>query len=120
MSKYSAGVYSTRPAEWAPDRSASLQSEVDGWAAPHEAVAADGWAVVETYTVVHGRDGARTGIVIGRLEADGRRFIARGSDADPVLTELLATAPEPVGERVYVRSSEAGNQVTATGPGGRS
>ena len=113
MSKYSAGVYSTRPAEWVPDRSASLQSEVDAWAAPDEAVAADGPAVVETYTVVHGRDGARAGIVIGRLEAGGRRFIARGSDADPGLIELLATAPEPVGERVYVRSSEAGNEVTS-------
>jgi Thiolase-like protein type 1 additional C-terminal domain len=67
-----------------------------------------------TYTVVHGRDGARTGIVIGRLEAGGRRFIARGSDADPGLIELLAAAPEPVGERVYVRSSEAGNQVTVS------
>ena len=81
---------------------------------------ADGWAVVETYTIVHRRDGTRTGIVIGRLEADGRRFIARGDDRDPELAELLATAPEPVGERVYVRSSEAGNQVTVSGPGGRS
>ena len=110
MSKYSAGVYSTRPAEWVPDRSASLQAEVDGWPAPEEAVAADGWAVVETYTVVHGRDGARTGIVIGRLDADGRRFVGRADD----LAEMLATAPEPVGQRVYVRSSEAGNRVTGS------
>jgi acetyl-CoA C-acetyltransferase len=97
-----------------------LQAEVDGWAAPDEAVAADGWAVVETYTIVHRRDGAETGIVIGRLEADGRRFIARGNDRDLELAGLLATALEPVGERVYVRSSEAGNEVTVSGPGGRS
>jgi acetyl-CoA C-acetyltransferase len=83
-------------------------------------VAADGRAVVETYTVVHGRDGARIGIVIGRLDADGRRFIARGDDRDLALAELLATAPEPVGERVHVRSSAAGNQVAVAGPGGRS
>ncbi len=120
MSKYSAGVYSTRPAGWVPDRSASLQAEVDAWAAPAEAVAADGWAVVETYTVVHGRDGGRTPIVIGRLDADRRRFIARGQDGDPALAELLANAPEPVGQPVYVRSSEAGNRVTASGPGYRS
>jgi acetyl-CoA C-acetyltransferase len=75
---------------------------------------------VETYTIVHRRDGARTGIVIGRLEADGRRFIARGNDRDLELAGLLATALEPVGERVYVRSSEAGNEVTVSGPGGRS
>ena len=72
-------------------------------------MAAGGWAVVETYTVVHGRDGARTGVVIGRLDADRRRFIARADDA---LTELLATAAEPVGHRVYVRSSEIGNRAT--------
>jgi acetyl-CoA C-acetyltransferase len=109
MSKYSAGVYSTRPAGWAPDRSASLQAEVDAWAAPDEAVAADGWAVVETYTIVHGRDGGRAGIVIGRLAAADRRFIARADDA---LTEVLATAPEPIGQRVHVWSAEAGNRVT--------
>ena len=112
MSKYSAGVYSTRPAGWVPDRSASLQAEVDSWPAPEEAVAADGPAVVETYTVVPGRDGTRTGIVIGRLEAGGRRFVARTADGDPDLAELLATSPEPVGQRVHVRSSEAGNRVT--------
>ena len=44
---------------------AELQAEVDGWAASGEAVEADGWAVVGTYTIVRGRDGARTGIVIG-------------------------------------------------------
>jgi acetyl-CoA C-acetyltransferase len=114
MSKYSAGVYCTRPAGWVPDRSAELQAKVDSWAAPQEAVAADGWAVVETYTIAHGRDGARTGIVIGRLEADGRRFIARGRDGDAALIDLLATAPEPIGHRVYVRSSEAGNRVTTS------
>jgi acetyl-CoA C-acetyltransferase len=108
MSKYSAGVYSTRPAEWVPDRSAELQAEVDSWAAPEQAVAASGPAVVETYTVVHGRDGTRTAIVIGRLDADGRRFVARADD----LADMLATAPEPVGQRVYVRSSEAGNRVS--------
>jgi acetyl-CoA C-acetyltransferase len=114
MSKYSAGVFSTRLTGWVPDRSAKLQAAVDGWAVPDEAIAADGRAVVETYTVVHGRDGARTGIVIGRLDADGRRFIARGEEGDPTLIDLLTTAPEPIGQRVYVRSSEAGNRVTVS------
>jgi acetyl-CoA C-acetyltransferase len=112
MSKYSAGVYSTRPTPWVPNRSAELQAEVDSWPAPAEALSADGWGVIETYTIVHHRDGTRTGIVIGRLQADGRRFIARGHDGDPALIDLLATAPEPVGQPVYVRSSEAGNRVT--------
>ena len=62
--------------------------------------------------VKHRRDGARTGIVVGRLEADGRRFLARGDD--PGLLDLLGCAAEPIGERVYARSSDAGNRVTAT------
>jgi acetyl-CoA C-acetyltransferase len=110
MSKYSAGIYSTAPAAWSPDTGADLQAEVDGWAAPAQAHRADGWAVIETYTVKHRRDGARTGIVVGRLEADGRRFLARGDD--PGLLDLLGCAAEPIGERVYARSSDAGNRVT--------
>ena len=47
MSKYSAGVYSTTPAAWTPDRSADLQAEIDGWAAPEQARYADGPATVD-------------------------------------------------------------------------
>ena len=112
MTKYSAGIYSTRPAAWVPDDSAGLQAEVDGWAAPEQAHVADGPAVIETYTVKHARDGRRTGIVIGRLRRDGRRFIARGDDPD--LFDLLTTAKEPIGQPVHVRSSGAGNRVTTT------
>ncbi len=114
MSKYSAGVYSATPAPWRPGNSAELQAEVDGWSAPPEARDPDGWAAIETYTVRHSRDGRMTGIVIGRLYADGRRFVARGDDRDPGLIELLSTG-EPVGKKVYVRSFGFGNRVT-TGP----
>ena len=113
MSKYSAGVYSTAPVAWAPDRSGELQADVDSWAAPAEARAADGWAVIETYTVKHGRDGARTGIVIGRLDRHGRRFVARTDERDTELLDFLMTAPEPIGQRVYVRSFGYGNRVAA-------
>ena len=69
--------------------------------------------------MTHGRNGARTGIVIGRLEADGRRFVARGDDRDPGLADLLSLAPEPIGERVYVRSFGFGNRVDGlAGPDG--
>jgi acetyl-CoA C-acetyltransferase len=112
MSKYSAGVYATTPAAWTPDRCGDLQAEIDGWAAPPQARYADGPAAIETYTVKHSRDGSRTGIVIGRLDADGRRFVARGDDPD--LLDLLTSAPEPVGQPVYVRSFGPGNRVTTT------
>jgi acetyl-CoA C-acetyltransferase len=113
MSKYSVGVYSTTPRAWAPDRSAELQAEIDSWTAPPQARQPDGWAVIETYTVKHGRDGARTGIVIGRLGAGGSRFVARGDNRDSDLLDLL-TSPEPIGQPVFVRSFGFGNRVTTT------
>jgi acetyl-CoA C-acetyltransferase len=113
MSKYSAGVYSTTPAAWTQDRSAELQAEIDGWDGPAQARHADGWATIETYTVTHSRDGSRTGIVIGRLDADGRRFIARGDDRDAEILDLLTTS-EPIGQPVHVRSFGFGNRVTTS------
>jgi acetyl-CoA C-acetyltransferase len=112
MSKYSVGVYSAIPAPWRPDNSKELQEEIDAWPAPDEARDPDGWAVIETYTVRHARDGKLTGIVIGRLDADGRRFVARGDDHDTGLIELLTTG-EPIGKKVYVKSFGFGNRVTA-------
>jgi acetyl-CoA C-acetyltransferase len=109
MSKYSAGVYSTAPVRWKPDNSKKLQAEIDGWAAPEQARHADGWATVETYTVVHARDGKRTGIVIGRLDSDGRRFVASGNDEE--LLGLLSSE-ESIGGRIYARSFGIGNKVT--------
>ena len=114
MSKYSVGVYSTAPAPWRPDDSAGLQAEIDGWPAVAQARQADGWAAIETYTVARGQDGTRTGIVVGRLGAGGRRFVARSDDRDGDLLALLSSADEPIGERVYARSFEFGNRVTTT------
>jgi acetyl-CoA C-acetyltransferase len=113
MSKYSAGVYSTTPAAWKPDRSADLQAEIDSWTAPRQTRQPDGWATIETYTIKHGRDSARTGIVIGRVDADGSRFIARGDDRDSDLLDLLSS-PEPIGQPVFVRSFGFGNRVTTS------
>jgi acetyl-CoA C-acetyltransferase len=110
MTKYSAGVYSASPAPWAADRSGELQAEVDGWAGVGQALAAGGPARIETFTVRHRRDGSRFGIVVGRLEDDGRRFVARGEDDDQDVLGLLETG-QPVGERVLVRAAEAGNRI---------
>jgi acetyl-CoA C-acetyltransferase len=113
MSKYSAGVYATTPSPWTSDNSKRLQAGIDSWPAPEQARHADGWATIETYTVTYGRDGSRTGIVIGRLDADGRRFVASGDDRDTDLLELL-TSGEPAGARVYTRSFGIGNRVTTS------
>ncbi|GIE98593.1 acetyl-CoA acetyltransferase [Paractinoplanes rishiriensis] len=105
MSKYSAGVYRSGPHEWAADESASLQAALDAREAPGEVEEASGWATIETFTVKHGRDGRRSGIVIGRLEADGRRFLARGPG------DFLSEG-SPFGRRVQVRWTGLRNEVT--------
>ena len=115
LSKYSAGVYSTKPAPWVPDSSAGPQAEVDGWDAPAQVRRADGWAVIESFTVTRARDGAAAGIVIGRLEAGGERFAARAADGDREMLDLLTAADQPIGQRVHVRSTDSGNRVAVSG-----
>ncbi|MGN2639858.1 acetyl-CoA acetyltransferase [Nocardia takedensis] len=112
LSKHSVGVYSTTPKAWRDSDTSALQAELA--AAPTVPVAhrADGWGVIETHVVEFARDGAARGIVIGRL-ADGRRFVANPDDA---LTTLLTEHDQPIGQRVFVRSTDAGNRATRTRP----
>ncbi|MBC3193033.1 enoyl-CoA hydratase/isomerase family protein [Pseudonocardia sp. C8] len=110
-SKYSAGVYSTTPVPWRAHDDATRQAELDAVPAVPRAEHPDGPATVESWTVIHGTDG-RTGVVVGRLDADGRRFLARVPDGDPETMDLLAG--DPAGAPVYVRSSGRGNRVTTS------
>lgn len=77
LTKQSTGIYSKRRPERPFERQdpAVLQAQID--ALPHPTVieAPQGSARIETYTVVHRREGPFMGIVIGRDEA-GRRFAA--------------------------------------------
>src|ERR687886_243904 len=113
LSKYSVGIYSTTPTEWRADDSAALQAQVNSWAAPVQTQKANGWATVETYTVKHDRKGNRTGIVVGRLEADGARFLAMTTRGDDEVLDLLS-AGEPIGQRVFATWTPRGNRVTTT------
>ncbi|GAB3472877.1 acetyl-CoA acetyltransferase [Nocardiopsis coralliicola] len=112
LSKYSVGIYSTAPAPWRAGRSAAIQAALDAAPAPERARYADGWATVETWTVSYARDGARTGIVVGRLE-DGRRFLAQAAEGDSALLDLLSSG-EPAGARVFARSFGFGNRVAGS------
>lgn len=114
LSKYSVGVYSTAPSAWTADRSAALQAQIAGWSAPARSEAPDGWAVIETCTTKHGPKGP-TGIVVGRLESDNSRFLAMAAPDDKDVLGLLAS-DEPVGARVFVRSSDVVNRVTTAPP----
>jgi acetyl-CoA C-acetyltransferase len=100
LSKYSVGVYGTAPRPWPGLANAGLQSQVDGWQTPPTAPG-DGAGVVETYTVDH--TGAEPfGVVVGRLEGSGARFVARTDPADPALARRMAE-DEPLGARVEMR-----------------
>ncbi|MDR7320245.1 acetyl-CoA acetyltransferase [Catenuloplanes niger] len=81
LSKYSAGIYSTAPARWRANDSATIQAGLD--AVPAVDVTDDpaGPVTVETYT----RKPGQHAVVIGRT-ADGRRFVT----ATPEEGDLLA------------------------------
>jgi acetyl-CoA C-acetyltransferase len=99
VTKHAVGVYSGRPPE-RPYRTFDVQDEVD--VLPRRAVAEnyDGPAIVESYTVMFGKDGSPdTGTVIGRLR-DGRRAVAKTQDAG-ALAELT-DGTDPLGREVHV------------------
>ena len=109
ITKHSVGLYSTAPPPrpFVREDPAVVQERLDAMPRPEVAVHAEGRGTVETYTVVHDRQGAPLrGIVIGRLE-DGRRFLAN-AEGDP---EMLAAGDreEAIGTRGWVCSKEGKN-----------
>lgn len=110
LSKYSAAIYSTTPVPWQFTDDAALQERLDAVPATATVLDPSGWATIETYTVTHPRSGP-VGIVIGRLESDGRRFLAQTIEGDDDVVALLQGEDEPIGQRIYVRSFGYGNRV---------
>ncbi len=102
LTKHSAGIYSTAPSPahdgsgWAREAPASYQSELDALPTPPVIKVAEGQAVVETYTVIFGRDALpQAGLILGRL-GDGSdpmapRFIANTGKDDDLLVEMART-----------------------------
>ncbi|MDT5335680.1 MAG: acetyl-CoA C-acetyltransferase [Mycobacterium sp.] len=107
MSKYSVGVYSTAPAEWVADDGKALQDEIA--ALPKVAVTrnADGPGVIETYSVRYDWP-VTTGVIIGRLDADGSRFMALTEDDDLV---TLMCDGDPLGARIAVKATDDGTNL---------
>ena len=87
ITKHGAGIFSSRPfeGEWnqATDTT-HLQTTIDSAKKPNFTETPQGKASVETYTVVHSREGPNKGIIIGRLE-DGTRFLANTEKDSSVL-----------------------------------
>ncbi|AMN47563.1 acetyl-CoA acetyltransferase [Steroidobacter denitrificans] len=113
MSKYAAGVYSTRPVPWKVCDSGALQARIDALPAPVVLQEADGEATIESYTIVYQRGQPAYALIVGRLAAGNERFLALSQDGDgETLARMLKE--EPLGQRVHVRSFGVGNRFTFT------
>ena len=68
--------------------------------------------MVETYTINHGAERPR-GVVIGRLEDGGARFVATTSPEDPALVERMIDV-DPLGAKVEVALDDRGRSIIQT------
>ncbi len=89
ITKHSAGIYSTEPIDnpFSPKNPNLYQSEIDSDRGPLISEFPVGRGRVETYTVMHGRDGPIFGVLYGRLN-DGRRFIANPPNDSDLLADM--------------------------------
>ena len=107
LTKQSTGVYSTIKPARAFDRQDPdvLQKQIDAMEHPPVVEQPNGPAVVETYTVVHSRQGYRMGIVVGRDDV-GRRFVAHTPREETLLREMEAS--EQIGRPGVVTPASEG------------
>jgi acetyl-CoA C-acetyltransferase len=108
LSKYSVGIYSTEPVEWRTDRSAELKEQITALPKVEVTKEPDGAATIETYSVRYDWP-IRTGIIVGRLDSDGSRFMATTDDEDLV---ALMSDGDPLGANISVWSTENGNRAS--------
>jgi len=113
LSKYSAGVYSTRPATWKRCDSSETQARLDAAPVPAVAYQADGAAQIETYTIVYDKGEPKHAIVVGRLDGSGARFLAMSADHDRETIERML-GEDPLGRPITVRSYGFGNRFAFT------
>jgi len=101
LTKHAFGIYSTEPPA-SGFQHRHPQDEVDALPSREVATDFDGEATVETFTVMHGKDGEPEQGIVALLLDDGRRAWATTDDADDV--EMLV-AEDVIGRRVR-RSAE--------------
>ena len=107
LTKHAMGIYSTTPPAKPFEREdpKSYQKRIDALPRPEIAWEPSGAATIETYTVVHGRDGPRMGIVFGR-DSGGRRFVANTPGDEKTLLDLQSR--EGVGRTGTVQTGDGG------------
>ena len=103
LSKYSVGIYSTRPRDWRGFDSRALQAGIDAWPAPPLATLAKGLGTIQTYTIDYAGK-APKGLVVGHLDAGGR-FVAMTAPEDQASVQAMI-AHDPLGGRVTVEAND--------------
>lgn len=108
LSKTSVGIYSARPAGWAGFDSRALQADIESWPSPPVAEG-EGRGAVETYTIDYSVQ-PPVGVVVGRLEAGGGRFVAM---TDPSASSIVdrMIADDPLGGRVSMSVNAEGRSI---------
>lgn len=113
MNTHAVGVYSTTPAMWKGTDSTLLQEQINKLPKPAFTLEPSGYATIETYTVVYGKTGPTTGIVVGRLLETNERFLAT-TTTDDIQTLQLMIDQDPAGKRIFVKSYGYGNRFAFT------
>lgn len=92
VTKHSFGVYSTTPVKgkWQREAPSKLQGELDAMPKAPFTESPSGDATIETYTIMHGKNGPEFGVVIGRETSSGKRFVANPPAEPAVLADLQA------------------------------
>ena len=106
MSKYSAGVYSTEPADWSAGDRFEVVAKADDAVAQHSGTFEN--AAVESYTINRTKKGD-TAIWIGR-ESGGKRVIGNADLSDEA-TRAAFEGGEPFGAKLNVMQDERGRNI---------
>jgi acetyl-CoA C-acetyltransferase len=111
VTKHSFGVYSTTPpsGRWQRESPAVLQAQLDALPKAPFTETPHGEAHIETYTVMHGRNGPEFAVVFGRLHEGGERVIANLPD-DPTGLWALQNH-ESIGRAGRVHRADEGRNV---------
>jgi acetyl-CoA C-acetyltransferase len=109
VTKHAAGLYSTAPIRtpWVRDDPGILQRELDELPKAPFTETPQGEAHIETYTVIHSKNGPELGIVVARLNRDGARFVAN-TPTDPALLADLEKR-DALGREGTVKSVDGRN-----------
>lgn len=100
LGKYSAGIYSTRPREWASHDSEDVRAALDRALPVVVDESYTGPITVETYSVLHAKAGPQYAMIIGKNDA-GRRVIARTAKDDTTMVARVHNG-DFLGQRVNV------------------